>query len=115
MADGVGALDDGANQLRDGLNTLKDGISQVSDGAIQLDDGAIQLADGTITLKDGMLQFSEEGIEKITKMLGVDAPEITETLKKVTELGKNYQSFAGKADDTEGTVTFIYKTNGITK
>ena len=48
-------------------------------------------------------------------MLGVDAPEITETLKKVTELGKNYQSFAGKADDTEGTVTFIYKTNGITK
>ena len=91
------------------------GSNNVNDGIIQVNDGAIELADGTITLKDGMIQFNDEGIEKITKMLGIDAPEITETLKKVAELGKNYQSFAGKADDIDGTVTFIYKTDGITK
>ena len=115
LNDGAGALADGVQALDDGANQLKDGIIQVNDGIIQVNDGAIELADGTITLKDGMIQFNDEGIEKITKMLGIDAPEITETLKKVAELGKNYQSFAGKADDIDGTVTFIYKTDGITK
>ncbi len=115
LANGVKQLDDGANQLKDGLSTLSDGTGQLSEGAVQLNDGVIELADGAITLKDGMLQFNEEGIKKITDLLGTDASDVTETLKKVVELGKNYQSFAGKADETEGTVTFVYKTAGIEK
>ena len=34
--------------------------------------------------------------------------------KKVVKSGQDYTSFLGKSDDLKGSVTFIYKTAGIT-
>ena len=65
-----------------------------------------------VELNNGMIQFNEEGISQITSLVGSDA---IDTIKKVINLGKDYQSFAGKADDMDGSVTFIYKTEGVTK
>lgn len=124
---GMNALDDGAKQLKVGtaqllegagalalgVTQLDDGAKQLKTGADQLSDGAVQLNDGVVTLNDGMIKFNEEGINKITSLVGTDADTALETVKKVIELGQSYQSFAGKADDVDGTVTFIYKTEGI--
>lgn len=120
LANGVGQLDDGAKQLRDGSKELNDGAKQVNDGAGQLSDGAKELKDGVdqlnsgaIELNDGMVKFNSEGINQITSLVGADADNAIETIKKVVEAGQNYQSFAGKADSMDGSVTFIYKTEGI--
>ena len=62
-----------------------------------------------------MVQFNEEGISQITSLVGGDAENAVQTIKSVIKLGQEYQSFAGKSDDIDGSVTFIYKTEGITK
>lgn len=122
LVSGINALDNGAKQLKigtaqllKGAGALASGVNQLNDGAKQLSDGAEQLNDGVIELNNGMIQFNDEGISQITSLVGSDADEAVETIKKIIELGKDYQSFAGKADDTEGSVTFIYKTEGVTK
>lgn len=122
LVSGINALDDGAKQLKigtaqllSGAGALANGVTQLNDGAQELSDGAGQLKDGIIELNDGMIQFNEEGISQITALVGKDADEAVETIKQVIKLGQDYQSFAGKEDSMDGSVTFIYKTEGITK
>lgn len=122
LVQGVNALDDGAKQLKlgtaqllSGAGALANGINQLNDGAGQLADGAEQLNNGVVELRDGMVQFNEEGISQITSLVGDDAENAVETIKSVIKLGQEYQSFAGKSADIDGSVTFIYKTEGITK
>lgn len=122
LISGINALDDGAKQLKigtaqllEGAGALASGVTQLNDGAHELSDGAEQLNDGVVELNNGMIQFNEEGISQITSLVGADADDAIETIKNVIKLGQDYQSFAGKADNMEGSVTFIYKTEGITK
>lgn len=115
LADGTGGLSLGAVQLKDGTVQLKNGAAALAAGAIQLQNGAVELNEGAITLRDGMVEFNETGIQKLAGLIGTDADNAVETIKQIVQLGKDYQSFAGKDDDMEGSVTFIYKTAGITK
>ena len=100
-------LKSGASQLADGTATLKDSSGTLADGVTQLNEGAI-------TLKDGMAQFNSEAIEPITKLVDQDAQTAVDTIKAVVKAGQEYNSFLGKSDDKAGSVTFVYKTAGIT-
>ena len=91
----------------DGTATLKDSSGTLADGVTQLNEGAI-------TLKDGMAQFNSEAIEPITKLVDSDAQTAVDTIKAVVKAGQEYNSFLGKSDDKSGSVTFVYKTAGIT-
>ena len=102
------ALNNGASALKSGTYELKNASSTLSDGVIQLNEGAL-------TLKDGMVEFNETGIKKLAGIIENDADNAVETIKQVVKLGNDYQSFAGKSDDITGSVTFIYKTDGICK
>ena len=62
-----------------------------------------------------MVEFNTTGISKIADLINNDMNEAIDTIKKVAELGNDYQSFAGKSQDVKGSVKFIYKTEGITK
>lgn len=122
LKSGVGTLSAGMSSLSQNLDTLsgksvelKNGTSQLNSAAVTLGSGAVQLNDGAVTLKDGMAQFNETGIKALTSLVGTDADTAVDTLKAIVKAGQEYQSFAGKADDMEGSVTFIYKTDGITK
>jgi len=57
-----------------------------------------------------MAQFNSEAIEPITKLVDSDAQTAVDTIKA----GQEYNSFLGKSDDKAGSVTFVYKTAGIT-
>ena len=96
-------------------SALKAGTSQLRSASATLADGVDQLAEGSITLKDGMIEFNETGVQKLANLVKNDAQDAVDTIKKIVELGNDYQSFAGKSDDVKGTVKFIYKTEGITK
>lgn len=100
-------LKSGASQLADGTATLKDSSGTLADGVTQLNEGAI-------TLKDGMAQFNSEAIEPITKLVDSDAQTAVDTIKAVVKAGQEYNSFLGKSYDKAGSVTFVYKTAGIT-
>lgn len=119
--EGTAVLQSGLSQLTANNATLKNGASQLADGTATLKsssgtlaDGVKQLNEGAITLKDGMAQFNSEAIEPITKLVDSDAQTAVDTIKAVVKAGQEYNSFLGKSDDKTGSVTFVYKTAGIT-
>ena len=102
------ALRDGSSQLADGTSTLRSSSTTLADGVTQLNEGAI-------TLKDGMAEFNASGIKAITSLVSDDADIAVDTIKEVINLGKNYNTFLGKTDGKDSSVTFVYKMAELTK
>lgn len=110
---GIGTLYDGATQLHDGAGDLKDGADKLNDGVATLIDGVKQLRDGAKELNDGMDEFNEKAVKKIVDAVDGDIAGLIDKLKATVALGKDYDTFGGKSDKTEGTVKFIYRTESI--
>lgn len=104
--DGSTELKNGAKELADGANTLKSGVSQLVGGVQQLTDGSKRLA-------DGLKEFNEKGISKLTSLAGDDLGGLVTRIKATVEVSRDYKSFAGIADGTDGDVKFIYRTDEI--
>ena len=117
---GVTSLKDGGSQLASGVSQLANGANQVADGAGTLSngtqtllDGANTLADGNQTLADGMQEYKEEAIDKLTDLFNGDISGVTDRIDAMTNLAKEYKSFAGISDGVSGTTKFIIETEGI--
>ena len=117
---GVTSLKDGGSQLASGVSQLASGANQVADGAGTLAggtqtllDGANTLADGNQTLADGMQEYKEEAIDKLTDLFNGDISAVTDRIDAMTNLAKEYKSFAGISDGVSGTTKFIIETEGI--
>lgn len=117
---GVTSLKDGGSQLASGVIQLASGANQVADGAgilaggtQTLLDGANTLADGNQTLADGMQEYKEEAIDKLTDLFNGDISGVTDRIDAMTNLAKEYKSFAGISDGVSGTTKFIIETEGI--
>ena len=110
IAGGFSTLNSNNEALRSGSTQLADGTSTLKSSSVTLADGVTQLNDGAITLKDGMAEFNETGIKAITSLVGDDADTAVDTIKEVIKLGQNYNTFLGKSDGKDNSVTFIYKT-----
>lgn len=106
LSAGTGAVSAGADELQAGIGTLKTGSGALIDGVSQLNDGAVQLA-------AGMKKFDEEGIQKLADAYNGDIKGLIERMKATVEASKHYQTFSGKADDVEGSVQFIFRTEGV--
>ena len=115
IAGGLGTLNSNNEALRSGSTQLADGTSTLKSSSVTLADGVTQLNNGAITLKDGMAEFNETGIKAITSLVGDDADTAVDTIKEVIRLGQNYNTFLGKSDGKDNSVTFIYKTAELTK
>ena len=119
--EGTAALKSGLSELTSNNDSLKSGASQLADGTATLKsssatlaEGVSQLNAGAVTLKDGMAQFNSEAIEPISRLVNDDAQAALDRIKAVVKAGQEYNSFLGKSDDKSGSVTFVYKTAGIT-
>ena len=117
---GVTSLKDGGSQLASGVSQLASGANQVADGAGTLSngtqtllDGANTLVDGNQTLADGMQEYKEEAIDKLTDLFNGDISGVTDRIDAMTNLAKEYKSFAGISDGVSGTTKFIIETEGI--
>ena len=117
---GVTSLKDGGSQLASGVSQLASGANQVADGAGTLSngtqtllDGANTLADGNQTLADGMQEYKEEAIDKLTDLFNGDISGVTDRIDAMSNLAKEYKSFAGISDGVSGTTKFIIETEGI--
>lgn len=140
-ATGVGTAQAVTAGVTDGLTELKDGLSDAHDGAVQLSEGIAQLdqsmptviegldslkggaaqltsaltaaTDGSSTLSSGLAQMNCQGISELADTFDGDITGLTERLKAVTRAAGSYQNFAGIAEGATGSVTFIYKLDGI--
>lgn len=134
LKEGAASLNDGANALNGGVGDLKDGSDSLKDGALRLNEGARQLYEGLLTLKngapallegitqlkdgakelsEGMREFKEQGIQKLIDAVDGDLSGLVDRLKAAVEVSEGYNSFSGISEDMEGSVKFIFRTDGI--
>ena len=120
LTSGIKQLVDGSNtlvannaQLNSGASQLADGTNQIVSGVDQLTTGSKTLSEGAHTLSDGMVQFNEEGINKILDAYNGDLKPFTNKLQAVIDAGEEYQTYSAIADGQTGSVKFIYKLASI--
>ncbi|MBS6769889.1 MAG: hypothetical protein KH236_06755 [[Eubacterium] rectale] len=120
LTSGIKQLVDGSNtlvannaQLNSGASQLADGTNQIVSGVDQLTTGSKTLSEGAHTLADGMVQFNEEGINKILDAYNGDLKPFTDKLQAVIDAGEEYQTYSAIADGQTGSVKFIYKLASI--
>ena len=113
LNNGAGALVDGAGTLNSGAGTLLEGVNTLHSGASALADGAKTLADGNRALADGMAEYKTEAIDKLTDLFDGDISKAKDRLKAMSELGKEYKSFAGISSEMSGSTKFIIETEGV--
>lgn len=120
LTSGIKKLVDGSNtlvannaQLNSGASQLADGTNQIVSGVDQLTTGSKTLSEGAHTLADGMVQFNEEGINKILDAYNGDLKPFTNKLQAVIDAGEEYQTYSAIADGQTGSVKFIYKLASI--
>lgn len=113
LSAGANTLHNGTTALSEGIGTLYDGILTMQDGAPALIEGVTRLRDGAMSLSDGLHELNEKGIRKLTDMVEGDISTLTERMRATVETAQSYTSFAGIANDMEGEVKFIYRTDSI--
>ena len=110
---GSGALKNGTATLYAGMNELYDGILTLENGAPALVDGVTALRDGAMQLSDGLKEFNEKGVQKIVDAVEGDLGGLVTRVKATVDVSKAYTSFSGAADEMDGQVKFIYRTDSI--
>lgn len=120
LTSGIKQLVDGSNtlvannaKLNSGASQLADGTNQIVSGVDQLTTGSKTLSEGAHTLADGMVQFNEEGINKILDAYNGDLKTFTNKLQAAIDAGEEYQTYSAIADGQTGSVKFIYKLASI--
>lgn len=120
LTSGIKQLVDGSNtlvannaKLNSGASQLADGTNQIVSGVDQLTTGSKTFSEGAHTLADGMVQFNEEGINKILDAYNGDLKTFTNKLQAVIDAGEEYQTYSAIADGQTGSVKFIYKLASI--
>ena len=113
LKDGAADLAGGAADLAKGADQLLAGVLELQKGGAALIGGEKELKAGAMQLSDGMKEFNNNGIKKLTEVYDGDVSVLVERVKAVIRISKSYQTFAGASDETDGSVKFIYKTDGI--
>lgn len=110
---GASALETGAKQFKSGAKQLYDGTKVLRDSVPALIDGITQLRDGAKALSEGLHRFDEEGVRKLVEAVDGDLDGLLARARAVLDAAKGYQNFSGLSDEMQGTVRFVYRTDGI--
>ncbi len=110
---GISQLTNGAATLVSNNSALVDGAGKLSGATAQIEEGVDKLAEGSVKLMDGMVQFDEEGIQKLLDAYNGDIKELLSKLEAVVDAGKEYQTFTKVAEGTKGSVKFILRTEAV--
>ena len=106
-------LAEGAGALAVGSRKLSQGAAALSAGSQGLAAGAGALADGNQQLAKGMAEFKSSGIDKLADVFDQDIRTVRARIDTMSELGKNYKSFAGIKEGMDGSTKFIIETEGV--
>ena len=104
---------DSYNQFYTGLTAYTAGVDQLSANMPALTDGATALNDGAAQLYVGLQTLDQDGLQTLTSMVNDEWKPLFENARALADDTEAYQSYAGKADDAEGVVRFIWRTDAI--
>ncbi len=113
LSTGASDLKSGTARLTSGAYELYYGILTLKNGMPTLVDGITKLRDGSMKLSDGLKEFNEKGVQKLVDTVDRDIGGLIDRIKVMSDVSKNYRNFSGLADDMDGKVKFIYRTDGI--
>ena len=108
VASGAGQLASGASQLNSGAGALSTGLNTLQSSTGALVSGVEQLDSGAAELNSGMIQFNEEGIEKLVSVFDGDVDSLLDKANELLDASKEYKNFSGIADGMDGSVKFIF-------
>lgn len=103
----------GMKQAKEGLNNLDEAMKELKTKTSALPKGVSQLKNGSMQLSKGLKQLNEEGIEKLVNAVNGDLEGLLDRLEAIIDVSKNYNNFAGINSSMDGSVKFIFKTDGI--
>ena len=66
-------------------------------------------------LLDGLMKYKEEGIGKITDLLGESLTVVSDRLEAIRKAAGSYTSYGGALEDENNEVKFIFRTDSISK
>lgn len=111
---------DGYNEFYTGLTAYTAGVDQLNAGAAQLNGSMPALTEGVGALNDGAAQLyaglqtlDQDGLQTLTSMVNDEWKPLFEKARALADDTEAYQSYAGKADDAEGVVRFLWRTDAI--
>lgn len=113
VAGGAENLQSGAGKLTAGATELSGGAASLKEAGPALTAGVTELRDGAKELSEGLVEFNEEGIEKLVDAVDGDLAGLMDRLRAVSDAAKGYNSFAGIDSEGEGQVKFVYRTEAI--
>lgn len=111
---------DSYNTFHTGLITYTQGVASASAGAAKLNgsmsdlkEGVAALEDGAWQLCDGLTTFNTDGIDKLTRLVEEDLDELLTRARALIRAADDAQNYSGIADDTDGKLRFIWRTDAI--
>lgn len=118
LANGASQAYNGSVLLSEGTNTYvskfteyKAGMKELKDKTPELVAGVKLLQSGVNELNEGMKKFVDEGINKITAVVGEGTEDELATVKAVIMAAQQYDSVSGTADGQASDVKFVIKSN----
>lgn len=98
-----------SNQFSNGLKEINNGSSTINSYTYKLNEATDKLDSGSTELTNGIKKFDNEGIQKIASYVNGDAKNIENKIKRLQELGKEYDTFTRKDSKMNGETKFIVK------
>lgn len=115
LSDAAVQLHEGTEAIYEGADALYEGLTELKDAMPTMQDGIRQLRDGSMQLSDGLVQFNEEGIQKLVDAVNDNVGGIADRFRATVDAARDYTSYSGIDENMTGSVSFVYKTDGIEK
>ncbi len=103
---------DGSTELANGTTTLSTGVNTLTTKVEELYNGTTALSEGINTLNTGITAYNEEGITPLSNTINNNLSGNINKIKKLADLGNNYQTFTMKNTTDNGETKFIIVLDG---
>ena len=102
----------GSSSLADGSTELAIGVDTLATKTEELYNGTNALSEGINTLNTGITTYNNEGIIPLTNTINNSLSNNINKIKKLTELGNNYQTYTMNYATDSGETKFIIVLDG---
>lgn len=103
---------DGSTELANGTTALSTGVNTLTTKVEELYNGTTALSEGINTLNTGITAYNEEGITPLSNAINNNLSGNINKIKKLADLGNNYQTFTMKNTTDNGETKFIIVLDG---
>lgn len=103
---------DGSAELANGTTALSTGVNTLTTKVEELYNGTTALSEGINTLNTGITAYNEKGITPLSNTINNNLSGNINKIKKLADLGNNYQTFTMKNTTDNGETKFIIVLDG---